>query len=232
MIVSINQPAYLPWLGYFDRIYKSDIHINLDNVQFEKNSVTNRNKIAINQGGWAWITIPLRTKGRFGNLIIRELEIDNTQKWRKKHYASLIGNYGKSNYLPEHNNWLNDIYESNWEFLGPLLDFTIDYLMKALGITTPIYKASEMTAQGKKSDYILNLCREIEATTYLSGPFGREYLDLEKFEHAGIKVRFHDYEHPKYYQLHGEFQPYMSVIDLIFNEGLNSLNVLTGGLSE
>lgn len=83
MIVSINQPAYLPWLGYFDRIARSDIHVVLDHVQFEKNSFTNRNKIRTKEGS-AWLTIPLSTKGKFGNLEIRNLEFASHGGWEKK----------------------------------------------------------------------------------------------------------------------------------------------------
>ena len=104
MVASINQPAYLPWLGYFDRIIKSDIHIILDDVQFEKNSFINRNKI-VTDINWTWLTVPVQTKGKFGNLEIKDLKIDNTSKWRKKHYNSLNYHYGKSKYFGEHKNW-------------------------------------------------------------------------------------------------------------------------------
>jgi len=230
MIVSINQPAYMPWLGYFDRINKSDVHIVLDNVQFEKNSVVNRNKIKTNQG-WSWLTIPVKTKGEFGNLVIKDLEIDNTQKWQHKHYVSLLNFYKKSTYFGEHNIWLEQFYKKEWKNLGPMLDISLKYLIKALGISTPLLNSSEMVAKGKKSDYILNLCLEAGATTYLSGPFGRDYLDIDRFVRKGINVDFHDYSHPEYRQIYGEFIPYMSIVDLIFNEGPRSLEILTRRLN-
>src|SRR4051812_40502325 len=95
MLLSINQPAYLPWLGYFDRIARSDAHVVLDHVQFEKNSFTNRNKIAAANGP-QWLTVPLLTKGKFGDLAINRIEIDNGQAWRKKHWASLSQVYCKA----------------------------------------------------------------------------------------------------------------------------------------
>ncbi len=79
MLLSINQPAYLPWPGYFDRIARSDLHVVLDHVQFEKNSFINRNRI-LGANGPCWLTVPVRTKGRFGDLQIHEIEIDNTQR--------------------------------------------------------------------------------------------------------------------------------------------------------
>ena len=112
MVASINQPAYLPWLGYFDRIIKSDIHIILDDVQFEKNSFINRNKI-VTDINWTWLTVPVQTKGKFGNLEIKDLKIDNTSKWRKKHYNSLNYHYGKSKYFGEHKNWFKNFMIKN-----------------------------------------------------------------------------------------------------------------------
>ena len=228
MIISINQPAYLPWLGYFDRIIKSDLHIILDNVQFEENSMTNRNK-ARTINGWTWLSIPLFTKGLFGNLVLKNVEIDNSQNWRKKHYGTLLSSYGKAAYFKEYRSWFSEFYDREWKIMGPLLEDSTNFLLQSLGINTPMRKASEIKASGKKSDYILNLCKEVDATVYLSGPFGRDYLELENFESAGIEVRFHDYEHPTYTQLHGEFMPYMSIVDLLFNEGSKSLKILTKG---
>jgi hypothetical protein len=225
MIISINQPSYLPWLGYFDRIIKSDLHIILDNVQLEKNSMTNRNKARTNNG-WTWLSIPVLTKGLFGNLVLKNVEIDKTQNWRKKHFGTLLSTYGKSAYFNEYRDWFSEFYKEDWKTLGPLLEKSTNFLLQSIGIDTPMEKASDIIATGKKSDYILNLCKEVNATVYLSGPFGRDYLELDRFESAGIEVRFHDYAHPTYNQLHGEFMPYMSIVDLLFNEGSKSLEII------
>ena len=98
MIVSINQPAYLPWLGYFDRIVQSDIHIVLDHVQFEKNSNINRNKIRT-FNSWSWLTVPIKTKSKYGNLSINNLEIDNSYLWKKKHLRSIQQSYSKTSFF-------------------------------------------------------------------------------------------------------------------------------------
>tara|TARA_B100000287_G_scaffold31939_1_gene29736 strand:+ start:2287 stop:2982 length:696 start_codon:yes stop_codon:yes gene_type:complete len=231
MVVSINQPAYLPWLGYFDRIIKSDIHIILDNVQFEKNSVINRNKI-VTDTSWTWLTVPVKTKGKFGDLEIKELKIDETSKWRKKHYNSLNHYYGKSKYFREHKTWLNYFYDKEWDYLYPLLEESTDYFVETLGIKTPRVRSSKMSVKGNKSKYLLNICLEIGATTYLSGPFGKDYLKLDEFKKEGIKVIFHKYENPNYQQLIQNFQNNMSIVDLIFNEGPKSLEILTGRLNK
>ena len=98
MRVSIAQPAYLPWMGYFNRMVQSDAHIALDHVQFEKNSVINRNKIRT-ASGWTWLTVPLKTSGKFGSLAIESLEIDNSRPWAKKHWRSMQQSYGKSKFF-------------------------------------------------------------------------------------------------------------------------------------
>lgn len=110
MIVSVNQPAYLPWPGYFHRIAVSDTHVVLDHVQFEKNSVTNRNKVRT-ATGWSWLTVPLRTKGRFGDLAIRSVEIDNATDWRTRHWKTLRQSYGRAPHFAAHAAYFEDVYK-------------------------------------------------------------------------------------------------------------------------
>jgi len=112
------------------------------------------------------------------------------------------------------------------------LETSTDYLLKTLGIKTPAVRSSEMSAKGNKSRFILDICLEIGATTYLSGPFGRDYLDLDEFKREGIQVVFHRYNYPNYKQLIKEFQNNMSVVDLIFNEGPKSFQIISGELSK
>ena len=226
MIVSINQPAYLPWLGYFHRIAISDIHIVLDHVQFEKNSFVNRNKIRTKEG-WCWLTVPLRTKGLFGNLEIDTLEISQDNKWCKKHWSSIVSNYSKAPHFKELAWVVDEIYSDSWRlFLEPIKEITSN-ILKALNIKTPLLYSSQMSPVGKKDELVLNLCKEVGATTYISGPLGRGYLDEERFERNHIQLFFHDYIHPSYRQVFPGFEPYMSVIDLLFNCGTESLGIIS-----
>ncbi|MCS6243442.1 MAG: WbqC family protein [Opitutus sp.] len=221
MIVSIMQPAYLPWLGYFDRIAKSDLHIVLDDVAIDANSKTkfaNRNKIRT-PDGWIWLTVPLRSKGKHGNLLLSEAEITPDTPWRQKHLGALQSNYTRTPYFAEHRAYFGDIYARDWAHLDALTAETTGYLRGALGITCPIQRSSAMNASGEKDALILNLCREVGATTYISGPFGREYLDAAAFAAAGIQLVFHDYAHPEYAQGFPGFEPYMSVVDLLCTQG-------------
>lgn len=225
MIVSINQPAYLPWLGYFHRIAVSDAHIVLDHVQFEKNSFTNRNKIRT-QKSWCWLTVPVRTAGKFGDLSINALEVANEKKWASKHWQSLRLNYSKAAFFEQHAAFFEGIYNRHWQKLADLMRETTTYLLDAFGIRTKLYFSSQMRLPGKKDELILNLCRELGATVYLSGPLGRNYLHGDSFSREGITVRYDDYRHPTYPQVYPGFEAYMAAVDLLFNEGPAGLEII------
>lgn len=226
MIVSIHQPAYLPWLGYFDRLVASDAHVVLDHVQFEKNSFINRNKIRTRQG-WGWLTLPILTAGRFGDLPINQVEIANETPWASKHWTALRMNYGKSPFFPEHADFFQTIYQRRWNKLVDLTGQITDYLVEAFRITTPRYFSSELKVGGKKDELVLNICRRLGAKVYLSGPMGRNYLREEMFQDAGITIRYHDYSHPTYPQTYPGFESYMAAVDLLFNMGQRSLENLS-----
>jgi hypothetical protein len=218
MIVSINQPCYLPWLGYFHRIAVSDVHVLLDHVQFEKNSFVNRNKIRT-QRGWSWLSVPVKTAGKFGKMPIHELEVANDRDWAEKHWQSIKLSYAKAPHFEEHADFFKNVYSTSW---GKLLDLVCEinsYLLKLLEVRTPLHFSSQMKTAGRKSDLVLNLCLELKASVYLSGPLGRNYLHEDDFRRHGIRVKYDDYQHPRYTQAYSGFEPYMSAIDLLFNAG-------------
>jgi hypothetical protein len=225
MIVSINQSAYLPWLGYFHRIAVADAHIVLDHVQFEKNSFTNRNKVRMREG-WCWLTVPVKTAGRFGDLPICDLEIASERPWTAKHWETLKLNYSQAPFFDQHAGFFRGIYTRTWLKLADLMRELTDYLLDVFGIRTKLYFSSQMKTSGKKDELVLNLCRELGATAYLSGPLGRNYLREEMFGEQNIAVRYDDYQHPSYSQVYPGFEPYMAAIDLLFNAGPASREIL------
>jgi len=225
VIVSINQPAYLPWLGYFHRIAASDLHIVLDHVQFEKNSFTNRNKVRTANGS-AWLTVPVKTSGRFGELAINSLEIDNKSDWRRKHWQTVQQSYAKAAHFREHEAFFRELYGTPWEKLVDLCERVTSYLVQSFGIKSRLVRSSEMKGRGAKDELVLNLCREAGASTYISGALGRDYLREELFREAGIKVLYQDYHHPEYPQVYKPFEPYMAAVDLLFNCGPKSLEII------
>ena len=225
MKVSINQPAYLPWLGYFERIASSDLHIVLDHVQFEKNSFTNRNKVRTREGS-TWLTVPLSTRGHFGDLAIHGLQFAPNDPWPRKHWAAVRMNYGRAPFFKEYAPAYEALYAGTWTGFMPMVRAFLDQHLRDLGITTPLRFSSELAVSGVKSDLVLNLCREVGATTYFSGKRGRDYLDVASFAAAGINVAYQDYAHPVYAQCQPGFGPGMGVLDLLFNHGPASREIL------
>lgn len=228
MIASIHQPAYLPWLGYFDRIARSGVHVVLDHVQFEKNSFINRNRIRTSDG-WCWLTVPVRTHGRFGELPISAVEIDNTQHWAQKHWRSIAQNYSHTPYFRQHAPFFERAYAKQWTKLVDLCGEFRDYLLSALRVDTPMMLSSVLEPAGAKAELVLNICRTVGADTYFSGALGRDYLNEAEFRSKSINVVFQDYAHPTYPQQgRGAFVPNLSAIDLLFNCGPASFEIMQG----
>jgi hypothetical protein len=225
MIISINQPAYLPWLGYFHRIAISDLHVVLDSVQLEKNSFTNRNKVRTAQG-WCWLTVPVKTAGKFGGLVIREVEIDNNQPWARKHWATLCLNYSKAPFFGVHADFFENVYSQTWSRLQDLAWIITKYLLDAFQISTTCIFSSQMGVSGHKDELVLNVCRATKATDYLSGPLGKNYLREDRFKEEGIQISYHNFDHPVYKQMYSGFEPNMAALDLLFNAGPKSREIM------
>jgi WbqC-like protein len=215
LTISIHQPAYLPWLGYFDRIAKSDLFVVLDTVQFERNSFINRNRIKTSTGT-QWLTVPVRLSGHLASTI-KDVEIDGRHPWRKKHLRSIAQNYQTARGFAEKLARLATLYDSETDLLAEVCAEHLQFWLREMGIATPIVSASAIGVTGRKSELVLALCRHLGATEYLSGPLGRGYLCEGAFAAAGIRLRYHEYNPPSYPQLHGEFLPSLSVVDYWMN---------------
>ncbi len=225
MIVAVHQPQYLPWLGYFDKILRADIFVLLDNVQFKKNEWQNRNRIKTAQG-WQWLTVPVRYK--FPQRI-NEVTINNTVKWQHKQRQAILSNYKKAPCYHYLDTVFDDIFSCVWQSMAQLNIRLVTNLTKVLGIDTPLFVASELfDFPNDPDERLIAITKHFNADTYLAGSGGRQYMDLTKFRERGIDVLFQDYKHPVYGQRFEGFVPNMSVIDLILNQGENSLSILRG----
>tara|TARA_B110000971_G_scaffold221800_1_gene270639 strand:- start:329 stop:1033 length:705 start_codon:yes stop_codon:yes gene_type:complete len=231
MILSINQPSYLSWIGYYKRILKSDIHLILDDVQIElrtKNSFTNRNKVK-SKNGFIFLTIPLITyENRLP--LINKVKIDNSQKWQKKHLETIRQCYSKSPFFNDYFHLFEEAFSihNEWIYLLDIINyfnnFIIDYFK--LDNNVKIYKSSDIATLNSKKNLILEYCDYFKCTTYISGPLGQNYIDINDFNKRGIKLIFDDYV-PKYYkQINGNFLERMTIFDLIFNLGKESRNFI------
>jgi len=224
MRISIMQPGYLPWLGFFELIYNCDLFVLLDDVQYTKKDWRNRNRIRT-KDGWIWLTVPVLTKNKQGQLI-NEVKINSSINWRRKHLMSIEINYNKTKYFNNYFSYFEKLYTSDWEYLLDLNIEIINWVVKMLNIKTPIIKSSGLNAKGKKEDKVINICKKLGATELYDSKAAQNILSLDKINKNEIKVKFQDYQHPVYNQIYKPFLPFMSVIDLFFQYGPKSLNIL------
>ena len=215
MIVTAHQPAYLPWLGYFDKIKRSDIYVFLDTVQYEKNSFTNRNKIKTANGP-VWLSVPVIKTNHF-EMKMKDMLIDKNYDWQRKHLNAIFLAYKKAAYFEQLFPRLEEMYNKKYD---TLVEATFDHLifwLNYLKIDTKVIRSSELNIDSKKSDLVLDICKALNADYYISGSMGVNYLDTDKFKKNGIEVEFQNYQHPIYNQLYGEFIPCMGVVDFAMN---------------
>ncbi|MCA1726657.1 MAG: WbqC family protein [Actinobacteria bacterium] len=228
MIVTVHQPEHLPWLGFFNKVDRADVLVLFDVVQYRKNYFQNRNRI------WGrpepqWLTVPVLTKGHTERTIA-QMEINNATAWRPKHWKTLTQTYGRHPFFDEHHPFLERVYEKEWALLAELNEHLIRHLLDVLDIRTEVVRASDLQVSGGGTDLLLSICSSLGAGAYLAGQLADEYLDEEPFAGAGIEVLHHDFEHPSYPQ-HGadRFSSHLSVVDLLFNCGPGSLEVIRSG---
>jgi hypothetical protein len=202
-----------------------DRFIYLDNVQFKKRYFENRNKIRANNiEGFEWITVPVITKGRYTQKI-NEVKIDYTQNWQRKYLNKIKQAYCKAPFFGDIFIRIEEILHKNYEGLIDLNLLLIDFIRDYLGIVTPVMLASNI-CDTRGSDLILGICIKLNADIYISGPDGRNYLELNKFSKNKINVEYHNYTHPIYRQLYEPFISHMSITDLLFNYGKDSIAII------
>ena len=224
MILTAHQPVYLPWLGLFHKIALAETFVYFDQVQYLPKDWMNRNKIRTKSGS-IWLTVPVLRKG-YRDLKTSEIEINNSINWQKKHLRSISLNYKKSPYFENYIPFFEDVYSRKWKFLGELNEYMLKWFLDELGIKVNFLNANDFKFQGEKSSLILNMCKELNASTYIFGVLGKDYADVQEFEKNNIGLIFQNYNHPKYSQLYREFISHMSVIDLLFNHGPKSLEII------
>ncbi len=227
MKIGILQPGYLPWLGFFEQLYRSDVFVIYDDVQYDRESWRNRNRIK-SANGIHWLTVPVHVKLSEAPLIT-SVKIDNTLNWRKKHLTSIRQNYAKAPYFKDYIGFFEDAYIRKWEYILDVDMFFVVELAKFLGIGGKvIHHSSDLNITGNRIERLIGICRHFGADVFYEGSAGKNYIDESAFLSRGIKVEYQDYKHPVYNQLYGDFVPYLSVIDLLFNHGGESLSVLIG----
>jgi hypothetical protein len=220
------QPGYLPWLGFFDQMRRADVFVYYDDVQFDKHGWRNRNRVKAPHGPY-WLTVPVRLSG-FGKPLIKDVEIDRTAPWVRKHVGTIKQFYRSAPYLRRYLPELEDVLGRTWERLIDLNLAVAALLCRWLGIASVMALSSRLGIEGERSERLVALCRHFGATRYLSGDAARSYLRVDLFERDGIAVEWQNYAHPTYPQQHGPFVPYLSALDLVLNCGDESATILIG----
>lgn len=230
--IGILQPSYLPWLGYFDYIDRCDAFVFLDTVQYDKHGWRNRNKIKT-KDGWQWLTVPVLTKNRMGQLV-KDVKIDNTQNWKETHLKSIEQNYSKTKYFNDYIDIFHRIYLEK-DFMGSgTLSFVANNVINFISTRMGIGVSSERFLSAAflnieeldRNIRLLKICQHHKADRYLATTASKNYLDVGLFEKNGVEVEFQDYVHPTYPQLYGDFISHLSVVDLLFNCGPESLDII------
>lgn len=225
MLVGIHQLHYLPWLRYFDKIYRSDVFVVLDDIQFNKNGWQNRNKVK-GANGAVLLTVPVYAKAEQR---LDEVRIHNDAPWRKKHWGTIEQSYRKARYFDLYRDFLRDTYERSWERLNDLNRHMLEFYIEAFGIDTRVMYSSELNVPGAATERLLNLIAAVDGTAYYCGAYALDaYLNEGLLDEAGIELELQDWHSSEYPQLHGEFVGDLSVLDLLMNCGPESMEVLCG----
>ena len=231
--IAIMQPTFLPWIGYFSLIDCVDEFVFLDNVPFDKRSWQQRNRIKTAQGP-IWLSVPVLSKGRT-NQLIHDVNIlkDADKSPFHKIKTAIEHNYKRAPYYHHYAKDFFALFDDNKHNLALLNQSIIQWACRQLGIKTSLINASTLPAIGQKEKLLVNICKDRCASHYISPPGSKTYLDnSDAFQAAGIVLDYHNYEHPPYAQLYGNFEPYMCIIDLLFNEGPASADIIKKGLTK
>ena len=228
MIVTAHQPNYLPWIGLFHKICLADQYVIYDEVELTHYGYSNRANIA-GKDGAKTLSIPVHRESH-DRPRIQDIRIDNSnQRWRRKHWDSIRYCYGKAPYFQTYADQFETVYERSWDHLVDLNIKLLEVVLDCLVIQKPIHRASSLQLSGRKSDRVIDLCRKLGSTAFIFGSGGRKYADLEAFRCAGIEPLFQQYRHPEYMRAAGGSVKLLSVIDLLFNVGPGSLDVIMRG---
>lgn len=229
MTVAIHQPNFIPWVGYFNKINKSDVFVLFDDVQFPRaKTFGNRVEIKTNNGA-VWLTVPVTNRGEMNNF--NEVELDNSQNWASKSLKTIKLAYQKATHFNDYFEEFSAIYTAKHVHLTDLNLALMSFAVAKTGITTKLVRSSEMTeAAGLNgAEKIMAILKALNATTYLSGKGAgsRRYINEDDFKTEGIELVWQSYEPKPYRQLWGgDFIPNLSIIDLLFNEGPESIKYI------
>ena len=217
IILSGHQPNYMPYPGLIGKIMQSDKFIYVSNVQFEKKSWQNRNRIK-GVDTEIFLTVPVKSKGKFDQKI-KDVLINNNIDWRRKHFSSIQLNYKKTKFFNRYIDFFEDLYKKEWEKLNNLDIYITNWILEELGCSTEIFYDTNYNFVGKSNDLLVEMTKELSCAVYLSNKGSQNYVDISKFNTNGLDHMYLDFLCPKYVQGKGDFIPNLSIIDMLFRYG-------------
>lgn len=224
----IMQPYYIPYRVYFHWLYRADFFVFFDDVQYVRRSWHNRNQIRTSNGK-IWLTVPVHSRNLYRQKI-KDVRIDNSFDWGRKHWKSICLSYGKAKYFDTQMQQFAEIYHRNWEWL---LDLNVELIMlcaRLLDIrhVTYLYSSQFGIQEENPTKRLIEICKRLNVTRYISGPAAKTYMDEDAWRGAGILLEWHEAEYPTYPQLHYPFDPLVSIIDLLLNCGTDASKYVYG----
>jgi hypothetical protein len=225
----ITQSNYIPWKGYFDSISKVDVFVVYDDMQYTKRDWRNRNLIKTSQG-LHWLSIPVNVSGKYFQKISETSVVD--PKWPKSHLETIKQNYSKAAYFKEVWPWIEELYLTcDYKYLTEINMHFINAFMNFLSIETPVRYSSEFQLNEERTMRLVDICTEIGAKEYFSGPAAKAYMQEDFFKEKGIEVKYLNYSgYKEYNQLFPPFEHGISIIDLILNTGPTAKDFFSNGI--
>lgn len=226
-LVAVHQPTFLPWLGWWDKLVRADVLVLLDDVQFPKKGGTwmNRVRILVN-GEPAWVTVPVE-RAYHGVRTVRETCIDGEKPWRDTIAKTIATSYGSAPHFDDVFPHVEDVLRAQTNSIAELNELGIRRIATELGADeTKLVRQSNLRVEGTATKLLVDLCRAVEATAYLTGDGAEGYLEREEFEGAGIAVVDQRFAAPLYPQRADRYVPGLSVVDALMSCGWEGTQAL------
>ena len=214
----ITQSNYIPWKGYFDAINSVDEFVLYDDMQYTKRDWRNRNRIKTPQGP-KWLTIPVEVKGKFSQKI-NETRVSQPD-WAEVHLKSILMNYAKAPAFAEMKDWVIYLYRNvPSDNLSEINYWFLKEITAWMNIPVRFSFSSDYTLEEERTDRLIGICKQLQATDYYTGPAAKAYMDEERFNQSDIRIHYFDYSgYGEYHQLYPPFEHAVTILDLIFNTG-------------
>ena len=224
--VAISQPMFFPWVGMFEQIKLADVYVHYDDALLPlSGGLTNRVKIKTANGS-VWMTIPIL---RPSEQMISEVQFDNVKNWRRKHLQMLEQCYARAPFANDMLEIVKSVYDLKTNYLMEFNIFALEQVSRYFNFDTSFELSSKYKVAAKSSEKVMELVRRVKGEVYITGHGAFDYLDHELFEQNRVEVQYMDYKRTPYPQLHGDFDPHVSILDLIANVGVEGSKLITSG---